>query len=370
MRLLLCTTDLALGGAEAQVAQLAARLRARDWDVAVLSLKRPSAWEAELAQARVPVYSLGLEAGPPGLRSLWRLAAIMRQVRPHILHAHLFHANVLTRLLRLAFPVPVVISTIHSMAESSRGSDNVRGRDRLYRLTDRLSDATVAVCEAAAGRHRKAGAVSASRLKVIPNGVDTSRFRPDRGAPARERFTWLAAGRLMWKKDYATMLRALAGLPGATLLIAGDGPQRAELEKLAADLNVDARFLGARGDIADLMNGCDAFVLSSRVEGLPLVLLEASACGLPCAATNAGGVEEIVLDGRTGFLAPPADPDALQTAMRKIMSMSPEERRRMGHSAREHAVANFDWDAVLPRWQSLYTALLDSARVFDREPRP
>jgi hypothetical protein len=146
MRVLLCTTDLALGGAEAQVAQLAARLRARDWDVAVLSLKRPSAWEAELAQARVPVYSLGLEAGPPGLRSLRRLAAIMRQVRPHILHAHLFHANLLARLLRLAFPVPVVISTIHSMAESSRGSDNVRRRDRLYRLTDRLSDATVAVC--------------------------------------------------------------------------------------------------------------------------------------------------------------------------------------------------------------------------------
>jgi glycosyltransferase involved in cell wall biosynthesis len=174
----------------------------------------------------------------------------------------------------------------------------------------------------------------------------------------------------MWKKDYATMLRALAGLPGATLLIAGDGPQRAELGKLAADLNVDARFLGARGDIAELMNASDAFVLSSRVEGLPLALLEASACGLPCAATNAGGVEEIVLDGRTGFLAPPADPDALQTSMRKIMSMSPEERRRMGHSAREHAVANFAWDAVLPRWESLYTALLDSARVFDREPRP
>jgi glycosyltransferase involved in cell wall biosynthesis len=206
-------------------------------------------------------------------------------------------------------------------------------------------------------------------MRVIPNGVDTGRFRPDSGARAGDRFTWLAAGRLMWKKDYATLLRACAGLPGATLLIAGDGPQRAELEELAADLNVDVRFLGAREDISALMNACDGFALSSRVEGLPVALLEAAACGLPCAATNAGGVGEIVLDGRTGFLAAPADPDSLRNAMRKIMSLPAEERRRMGSAAREHAAAHFDWDAVVPRWESLYRELLDSARAFDREPR-
>jgi glycosyltransferase involved in cell wall biosynthesis len=334
----------------------------------VLSLRTPEAWKEELEQAGVPVESLDLEPGRWRVPALGRLARIMRKRRPHILHAHLFHANVLTRLLRLVFPVPVVISTLHSAAESGRESANVHGRDWLYRLTDRLADATVAVSQAAADRHRGVGAVSAARVRVIPNGVDTSRFQPGTAARVDERFTWLAAGRLMWKKDYATMLRAFAEGPEAVLLIAGDGPQRAELEKLAAGLNANVRFLGPRGDIAGLMQACDGFVLSSVVEGLPVALLEAAACELPCAATDVGGVREAVLHGRTGFLARPEDPVSLREALRAVMGLTAPEREEMGRAAREHAAANFDWDAVTPRWEALYRELLEAARAFDREP--
>lgn len=378
MRVVLLITDLAIGGAEWQVAQLAMRLRQRGWNISVISLVRPSAWTEELAAADVPVYSLDMQPGGRDPVALLRMARLLRKLQPHILHAHLFHANVLARLMRIVFPIPVVLSTLHSLAETSRRSGLVRGRDRVYRFTDWLADATIAVCETAAVRHRAAHAVSPRRSRVIPNGVDTAQFHPyaaHRATVRKElglgnRFTWLAVGRLMWKKDFPTLLEAFTLVSDATLLIAGDGEQREKLERTAEDLRIDVRFLGARADVGELMNGCDAFVLSSVIEGLPIVLLEAAASGLPCVATNVGGVPEVIVDGRTGFIVPPGEPRQLGDAMSVLMRLSPAERARMGKAARKRAVTKFDWSVVIPRWESLYRELLDAARVAAREPAP
>jgi glycosyltransferase involved in cell wall biosynthesis len=212
-------------------------------------------------------------------------------------------------------------------------------------------------------------------MLVIPNGVDTGRFRPDEMRRERARaalglgteFTWLAAGRLMWKKNYPVMLEA-ARQASASLLIAGDGPDEAELKALAAKLGVHARFLGAREDIPDLMNACDGFVLSSAVEGLPMVLLEAAASGLPQVAAGVGGVTEAVVHERTGFVVPPGDPSALGAAMALLAQMPVAERAAMARAAREHAVAQFDLQVVTGRWEALYRELLESARQAGSEP--
>jgi glycosyltransferase involved in cell wall biosynthesis len=240
-----------------------------------------------------------------------------------------------------------VISTLHSMAET-RGQ-STRWRDLVYRVTDPLGDVTVAVSEAVAERH----AAVAKRIRVIPNGVDTSRYRPDADARDRVRrelglgdqFVWLAAGRLMWKKDFPTLLRAL---PGGVLLIAGTGPQEAELSALAPE---NVRFLGQRQDIPELMAAVDAFALSSVVEGLPMALLEAAASGLPCVATDAGGVREVVSEE---YIAPPRDAAALGVAMRRMMALPGAERAAIGRAARERAVARFDMERVLGLWEELY----------------
>ncbi|MBZ5582723.1 MAG: glycosyltransferase, partial [Acidobacteriia bacterium] len=283
-RLTLLTTNLARGGAETQVAQLAMALRRRGWDVQVIALLPPTAFTEELAAAGVPAISLDMRPGAPNPLGLFRLLRHLRRFRPRILHAHMFHANLMARAARLLYPVPVVVSTIHSLAETSRASASVRGRDLLYRVTDILSDATVCVSPAVAKRHLAARAIS--RVRVIPNGVDTSRFRPGAGGRARlrealgigDRFAWLAAGRLMWKKDYPTLLRAMAKQPSGILLMAGEGPLEAELRGLAG---ANVRFLGGRADVPELMDACDGFALSSVIEGLPMVLLEAAAAGLP-----------------------------------------------------------------------------------------
>src|SRR5690606_14634272 len=133
------------------VAQLAIRLRRRNWNVHVVSMLAPSAFEDELRLAGVPLHAPGL----------LRIPALLRRLRPRILHCHMFHANMLGRLLHLAMPFDAVVSTLHSAAESKRSSGRIRHRDLAYRITDRLADATVAVSEAVAERHRAAGAVRA-----------------------------------------------------------------------------------------------------------------------------------------------------------------------------------------------------------------
>ena len=358
----LLTTNLAPGGAETQVALLALALYARGWTVHVVSLLDPSAFHHELARHGVHVHSLGMTPGIPGPRGLARLASILRHVRPSVLHCHMFHANLFGRLARLLFPIPRVISTLHSLAESSRTSPNPTRRDTLYRLTDPLADLTVAVSHAAAARHAAARAVNPAKLRVIPNGVDTTRFHPDdtRREAARQSlgagddFVWLAAGRLMWKKDYPTMIRAAAQNPSRKLWIAGAGPQESELRALAAELKADVRFLGLRPDLPELMNAADALVLSSTIEGLPMVLLEASASALPCAATRAGGAAEVVIDGQTGFLSPCGDADSLAASMARIESLPPHKRLEMGVAARKLALDQFDIGAVTSQWEHLY----------------
>jgi glycosyltransferase involved in cell wall biosynthesis len=367
MRVVLLTTNLARGGAEAQVAQLAMALGGET--ARVISLLPPTAYEDQLASAGIEVHSLGMRPGRPDPRALARLARLLRSARPHVLHAHMFHANLLARMVRLICPVPVVISTIHSMAESKLEGTaaSYRSRERLYRLTDRLSDATVCVSAAVAERHVAARAVSLQRVRVIPNGVDTDRFRPDPCARERlrgelglgEEFAWLAAGRLIWKKDYPTLLRAMAEQPEGILLIAGDGPLRSDLERLAAELGARVRFLGVREDLPRLMNACDALALSSAVEGLPMVLLEAAATGLPSVATEVGGVAEAVLHARTGLLVPPGDSETLAAAMAALAALPPNARANMGRAARDHALARFDMRSVAAQWLELYQRLLD-----------
>jgi glycosyltransferase involved in cell wall biosynthesis len=339
IRVGLVVTGLERGGAELQVVALAGGLRARAWDVAVLAL-RMGPLAGELVESGIPVYE-------------FRPQALLR-FRPQILHAHLFHANIAARVVRLFFPIPVVISTVHSIAESSRRSGAIRHRDFLYRLTGALSDADVFVSRAAADRHRARGA------RVIPNGVDTARFRPDPERRARTRaalgltgeFVWLAAGRLMWKKNYPLLLEAMTKQRDSLLLIAGDGPETARLRELAPK---NVRFLGARSDVPELMNAADGFVLSSLVEGLPAVLLEAAASGLPCVATAVGGVAEAVRDGVTGYVVAPGDAAALAAAMSRIAN---EPREEMSRAAREFAVSNFDLPNAIGQWERLYRELL------------
>lgn len=365
-------TGLAFGGAEKQVVEISTRLSRRGWKVAIISLLDPQIYLKELQEAGVSLISLHIRSKSPlaCAKAFLHAFFFIRKYHPTIVHAHMFHANIFTRLLRLLRPWPVLICTAHNIDERGRkGTDKFR--TFLYRVTDPLCDLTTQVSRAGLERYIRIGAVPKHKARYIPNGVDIHRFAPDpkvrenmrRGLGLENEFVWLAVGRFEPQKDYAIMLLAFAQVikkyRDTCLLIAGDGPLRASMETLAKELGIEdyVRFLGARRDIPELMNAADGFALSSMWEGMPMVLLEAHAVGLPIVATDVGGNREIVLHGKTGFLVQPKTPNALAQAMLRLMELPPDERQKMGQAGRKHVVENFSIEHVVNIWEALYREL-------------
>ncbi len=353
-----------MGGAERQVMLLAKGLKRRGWRASVVALSG-SGGEArrDLESAGVAFLTLSMRKGLADPRGWVRFHVWLRRERPDVVHAHLSHAVWLARWARLGAAIPAVVDTLHS---SSTGTV---GRRLGYRLSRRLADRVTAVSEAVAKAHLQARMVSGEKLTVLPNGIDTKAWRPDAQVRAVMRgqldledvFVWLAVGRLEPVKDYPTLLAAMARVPEPSLLlIAGAGPLRSELAGLAARLGVGrrVRFLGFQPEVKRWMQTADGFVLASRWEGLPMALLEASACGLPIVATDVPGTREAVADGQTGRLAAPGEAEALAAAMTATILDSPEERSAMGTRARERAIERFGLEAVLDRWERVYRELL------------
>jgi len=365
-RILFLVTGLAYGGAETQVVYLATRFKSRGWEVGVVSLIPPKAYIEDLEKADVLVFSLDIRRKLPDPRPILRLVQIIRKWQPDVVHSHMVHANLLARIVRPLAPFPVLVCTAHNIDEGGRL------REVLYRLTDPFCDLTTQVSQAGLERYVHVGAVPRHKICYIPNGVDTERFKPNledrlkvRKELRVEGFVWLAVGRFDPPKDYPNMLQAFARVVhkhlNTMLLIAGDGPLRKTMENMTRELGVEkhVKFLGIRRDIPQLMNAADAYVMSSEWEGMPMVLLEASACRLPIVATNVGGNAEIVLDGQTGFLVPPKSPEALSQAMLRMMDLPEEVREKMGEQARKHIESNFSLDRIVDCWESLYYELLN-----------
>ncbi|MGD1065076.1 MAG: glycosyltransferase [Terracidiphilus sp.] len=354
-----------VGGAEQQAISLAKGLRRRGWRVSVVALSGTGgAAAAELAHAGIAFLSLQMRKGLADPRGWIRFQRWLWREQPDVLHAHLPHAAWLARWSRLAAPVPIVVDTLHS---SSTGT---MGRHFGYSCSRWLPDHVTAVSQATAASHLAAGMVSESKLSVVWNGIDVDRWQPDAQERAqaraelgiRDEFLWLAVGRLEAVKDYPCLLRAMIRTPErARLLVLGAGPQEDRLTELAEWLGLKrrVRFAGFEPNVARWMRAADGFVLSSRYEGLPMVLLEAGACGVPIVATDVPGTREVVVDGETGWLAPAGDAEELAKTMMRLMRMPPDARQAMGELARRHVAEHFSLEAALDRWERLYANLLE-----------
>jgi len=371
-KVLMVITDFAPGGAERQLVLLATRLAARGWPLKVVSLMPPAPtakdWLKALERAGVEVLSLDIRRKWQFLQAWWRLRRVIRAEQPQIVHAFMVHANLLSRFVRPFSEVPVVICSIRSIHEGGRL------REIIYRTTDPFCTLTTHVSREGVERYIHIGAVPPHKICYLPNGIDVKRFvlSPELRWQTRQMFgikrsvfLWLAVGRLAPPKDYENLLQAFAHLaphePSVRLFIAGEGSLREDLESLSRRLNLTGKvkFLGLRQDIPQLMQAADAFVLSSAWEGMPNVLLEAAASGLPIVSTRVSGASPIVLEGKSGYLVPPKNPQALATAMLRLMRLSPEQRRRMGVQGRRHVQDHFDLECIVDRWEGLYHALLN-----------
>lgn len=354
-----------IGGAERQAMLLAKGLRTRGWNATMVALSGSGGDAAtELRDARVGFVSLEMRKGLADPRGWIRFNEWLWRERPDVVHTHLPHAAWMARWSRLAAPVPVVIDTLHSSFAGRTG------RRIGYCLSRWLTDQVTAVSRATADSHIAAGMVTPDKLTVVPNGVDVEAWRSDAEARLAMRqelgmtdeFLWLSVGRLEAVKDFPLLLRAMASMPKqAQLTILGEGPLHGELMGLAAGLGLErrVRFIGFERDVKRWMQAADGFVLSSRYEGLPMVLLEAGACGVPSVATDVAGTREVMVNEMNGWMSPAGDTAGLADAMQNLMRMSAKQRQAMGQRAKRHVETYFSLDAVLDRWEQLYIDLLE-----------
>ncbi|MGE0309847.1 MAG: glycosyltransferase, partial [Acidimicrobiia bacterium] len=201
-------------------------------------------------------------------------------------------------------------------------------------------------------------AMLGDRGSEVYNGVSLAEF--DSSVPEiRDRPYLLAIGRHVEQKGFDVLIDAFARSNGPLthdLVIAGDGPARPDLESLAAQLGCQhaVHFAGrtSRDRTASLFRGCDVFVLPSRHEPMGIVNLEAMASHRPVIATRVGGVPELVIDGVTGVLVPPADADALRVAI-DLMLADTERGVALGAAGRARA-RSFDWPAIAAEYETVY----------------
>ncbi|HWI61032.1 MAG TPA: glycosyltransferase family 4 protein [Symbiobacteriaceae bacterium] len=287
-------------------------------------------------------------------QALRSLTTHMRTWRPQVAHTH----GSLAGRVAAALGGARIVYTKHGLAAAEEQAIQVRGAGRLAKkaAVALFADRIVAVSEAVK-RSLVAQGADPGRVRVIPGGVDLSAF----GAPAPLVPGVLSAlGRLQTEKGFDVLLRAMAELKGeARLLLGGEGLLEAELPRLAAELGVAdiVEFRGFVTDVPRFMAASGLFVLSSRSEGLGLVLVEAMAAGRPVVATRVGGVPEVVVDGETGLLVPPEDPGALAAAARRLLS-DPALAARMGEAGRRRAQVVFSAGRMAELTAALYEELI------------
>lgn len=190
--------------------------------------------------------------------------------------------------------------------------------------------------------------------RVVPNGVDAEAFVPARELNSNKSYTFLCVGRLSQEKGFRPVIRNVSRLNyESSLMVAGDGPLRNALLHLARDCGVADRvaMLGHcdRGDMPGVYANADCLVHFSTDEGMPNVVLEAMACGLPVIASSVAGSEDLVRHGETGILVQPGDEDALGSAM-ATLAADPERGKHMGRAGREFCVRLHSWESSAGQW--------------------
>jgi glycosyltransferase involved in cell wall biosynthesis len=308
---------------------------------------------------------------PDGLHfgTVWKLAAYLRKERIEVLHSHnhiVHHYAVAAG--RLA-GTPVILNTLHGTASLL---NSARWSRSLFWASCFAGHRLVSVCPAVDAVVRAVSPLPARKLCVVDNGIDLTRFLSITPRAADATVTFGTVGRLDPVKDHATLLNAFAMLrarwPSVRLRILGDGPIRADLERLAHSLGIDdsVRFEGFSLDTARFFASIDAYVISSRSEGLPLTLLEAMSASLPIVATSVGGIPDVLRKAGNDRLAMPEDPTRLAAAMEKVLLLP--DRTEVGRQNRRTAAEHYSAERMTADYRKLYAMLLAEGSGHSRAP--
>jgi glycosyltransferase involved in cell wall biosynthesis len=361
LRLLAYTDSETIGGAELVLSYLLGAL-SREIEVGVLAVDARVAEAIVAGRPGTPVFTVR-PPGDAGARAALREhVRAVRAFAPDVLHANQAWpwACGYGELAGLLTPGTRVLAVDHLPLASAVPRARRVGR---WILARRLH-AHVAVGKHSAREVEEVVGLPRGSVGAIPNGVPvegaeaspTRVERVEKGSAVKGETVIGSLGRLAEQKRYDLLVRALPGLPGAQLVLVGDGPERAALESLASELGVAERLTitGWVEDARARLRGFDVFALPSDWEGMPLGILEAMHAGLPVLATDVGSVAEALADGETGYLVPAGDLGAVCERLERLLGDS-ALRTRMGARARTVALERFTDGVMAARYESIYS---------------
>lgn len=351
MNILYVITGLGLGGAEKVVCDLADQMILKGHDVKIVYLT--GSVLVKPISSRVELLPLHLNAASNVFSASRNYKKIISDFSPDVIHSHMIHANIFARLNHLSFKYIRLICTAHNSNEGGRM------RMLAYKLTNFLSNLNTNVSQEASKSLISKGAFNKNNLITVYNGIDLNKFNFFNKDKNSNELIFLSVGRFNKQKDYPNLFKAISSLKNkinkeVKFYIAGDGELRPQLEQLIVDLGIanNVVLLGKRSDIPSLLNKADYFILSSRHEGLPTVVIEAMACGTFVIATDCGGSAEIM--GDTGILVPPQNSEALAQALNQAVNKTALEIQENNLKARQRVEELFSLEKSVENWLKIY----------------
>lgn len=374
-------TRLIVGGAQENTIYTAALLDQRRFAVEVLSGPQTGSEGSLIEETRergIPLTilpNLVRQVSPINdLLALWKLTRLMRQRRFQIVHTHSSKAGILGRLAARLAGVPVIVHTVHGWSFHDYMSPFVRSTYiTLERWMATFSDALIVVTNKDIEKGLRHNIGRANQYRLIRSAVPLDEFDPSAGerSAARKEFgipddaiVVGTIGRFSEQKNPFDWARVAARVsrvqPGVWFLLVGDGPLRSDLEELLrkegiADKTVLA---GLRRDVPRMISGIDIFLLTSLWEGLPRVIPQAMAMGIPVIANQVDGIAEAIQDEVTGYLCPPGDLDRMAERCVRLINQ-PDLRREMGLIGRSYATQEFDLQRMIEQIEALYFELAE-----------
>lgn len=350
--------DMEVGGAQTQLANLFLNMDREKFDLRLICLANKGTLGEKLEREGFPVSALGKQ-GRVHPAMMRRLIRELGQFRPHIVHTTIFTANLWGRIGAVLAGAPIRISH-----EQSTVSLEKKRRRLLDFILAPFTWKVLAVSDDLRGRIQKEEGLSAQKVEVLYNAIDTKAIQqkaktPASDLPGRAGRRVGIVGRLEYRKDHTMLIKAAEKvrekMPDVAFLIVGEGPDRAKLarEIQQRGLGETVHLLGERHDVPALLAAFDIYALSSITEGLSLSILEAMAAGCPVVATRVGGNSELLDEGRAGMLTPPRDERAMADVLLQLLK-NPEEARQLAQAGQKRAENLFDILPVTRRLEMLY----------------
>ena len=305
--------------------------------------------------------------GMSGITQLYRLCRLARREGVDIIHTFFEKSEVMGWLISRCAGIPLWVTSRRDLGFKRKNIYR-----KLFRWSARYCGRCIAVCRAVAEHACAEGSLPLDKIQVIYNGLDFSPYRTlknpadarrDLGIPETAPVVGMIANMNFEIKGHDFFLAAagliLAQAPDTIFILVGDGPLRRLFEETASRKGIRDKvlFLGTRSDAPAILSAMDVSVLSSTSEGMSNVILESMAAGKPMVATSVGGNPELVIDGVTGLMAPPADADALAEAVLSLLN-DPARARIMGNAGRERVVREFTVEAMVRKHEQLYEHMM------------